>query len=97
MKKKGLHLEFAGKTTDEKLVAKSVYRLYETSGISLEDLFEYLYTNNVMISWIDLHEEAQANGMKHARIMAKIQEPVIDVWGRDFWRVVEERLNKRFG
>jgi len=97
VKKKGVHFEFAGKTEDEKLVAKNVYRVYETSGIPLDDLFEHLMTNNGMVSWVDFHLEAQANGMKHKRIMSKLEEAVIDVWGRDFWRVVQERLNKMFG
>jgi len=84
-------LLIAGKSED-KLVIKGVYRLYETSGIPLDFIFDFIHSNGMTISWLDLHEEAQANGMKHKRILSKLEEPITNIWGEEYWEIVKKKL-----
>lgn len=93
-KKKNSFLEPFTKTTDGKDVFKGVYRFYETEGLPLDIIFDSIFQRNGMISWIHFYEEACANGMKHDRIISKLEEPVCDVWGKGFFDVVHERLNE---
>ncbi len=90
-------LEIAGKTEDGRLVVKGIYRLYETSGIPLDFIFDYVQTNNMVVSWLDFHQEAQGNGMKHKRILSKLEEPVAGNWGEEYWEVVKSKLELAFG
>ncbi len=89
--------EVAGKTEDGRLVVKGIYRLYETSGIPLDFLFDYIHSNNMVVSWLDFHQEAQGNGMKHKRIISKLEEPVVGNWGAEYWEVVKHNLIAYFG
>jgi hypothetical protein len=90
-------LEIVGKTTEGKFVLKGVYRLFETSGVPLDFIFDYVHMNDMVISWIDLHKEAQGNGMKHKRILTKLEEPVTNIWGAEYWEVVKKNLELYFG
>ncbi len=50
-----------------------------------------------MVSWVDFYKEARYAGMEHDRILSKLEEAICDVWGKDFYEVVESRLNDVFG
>jgi len=90
-------LELAGKTEDGKVVVKGIYRLYETSGIPLDFIFDYVFSSGLIVSWFDFHLEAQGNGMKHKRILSKLEEPVSNIWGEEYWAVVKKNLELKFG
>lgn len=90
-------LEVIGKTEDGRLVVKGIYRMYETSGVALDFLFDYIFSNNMIVSWIDLYKEAQLNGMKHKRILTKLEEPVTNIFGDEHWEIVKKNLELYFG
>lgn len=86
----------AGKV-DCQIVVGGVYKFFNTTGTPLEIIFDFLKEQNHLISWLDLYYEAKENGMKHTRILSKIEGPTIDCFGVDYWKVVEERLNEICG
>jgi hypothetical protein len=83
-----------GQTTDGKAVCKGIFKFYETNGIPLDVLFDLLDKQDIMISWCDFYIEAISAGMEHNRIISKLEEPICDVWGKKFFDVVKENLER---
>src|SRR5229473_1571502 len=97
MSKKNSILNEAGITTEGKLVYKGVYRFFETNGVPLDVLFECIDKKDGVVSWVDFYKEAKYAGMEHDRILSKLEEAICDIWGKDFFKVVEGGLNSIFG
>lgn len=95
-KKDSSMLECVGKTTDGKELLAGVYRFYETTGLPLDVIFDLLRRKNSIVSWIHFYKEAHSAGMKHDRILSKLDESICDVWGKDFYDHVEDTLNLVF-
>lgn len=82
-----------GKTTEGKPVISGVYRAFETHGLPLDLLLEQLNEKGLVPSWPDFYVEALSAGMKHERILSKLEPALLDVYGRDFKNEVIRRLN----
>ena len=82
-----------GKTTEGRTVVGGVYRAFETHGIPLDLLLEQLHQKGLVPSWTDFYVEALSAGMKHERILSKLEPALCDVYGRDFKNTVIGRLN----
>lgn len=89
-------LECVSMTTDGKKVIGGVYSFYETTGLPLDVIFEHLRTKNSVVSWIDFYKDAIKAGMRHTRVLSKLEESICDVWGKAFYDVVEDKLNLIF-
>ncbi len=81
-----------GMTTDDKCVMSGVYRFAETYGLPLDMIFTIMQERNQMPSWVSFYKEAKSAGMKHRRIIAKLSEPMREVFGADFTTHVLGRL-----
>ena len=90
-------LECTGMTTDGKRVIGGVYQFYETTGLPLDVIFEHLRIKNSVVNWIYFYKDAIAAGMKHQRILSKLEESICDVWGKVFSDEVKDKLNLIFG
>lgn len=87
-------MHVVGKTEDGLEVVEGVYRYFETHGIPLDILFSVLRERNKVPSWLQFYDEAKAAGMKHDRILSKLDPAITDVYGSDFKKVVLEKLNQ---
>jgi hypothetical protein len=87
-------LNVTGKTTDGKKVVGGVYRFYETHGLPLNIIFQILLDQGSVPDWLDIYDAALAAGMKHKRILAKLEPDIDDSYGYDFRVAVIERLRK---
>jgi len=87
-------LQISGKTTDGKEVISGVFRFYETYGLPLTDIF-YLIDkeDNAVPDALDLYQSMLIAGMQKDRIISKLREPYVDVFGVPFWDAVKERLD----
>jgi hypothetical protein len=85
-----------GITQDDKLVVDGVWKMYETHGLSLDTIFTCLKEKNAMPCWISLYRQMRLSGMKHERIIAKLEADVSDSFGATFSESVIERLNNIF-
>jgi hypothetical protein len=83
-----------GKTETGVEIVEGVYRYFETHGIPLDILFSVLRDRNRMPSWLQFYDEARAGGMKHDRILSKLDPAITDVYGSDFKKVVLEKLDQ---
>lgn len=86
-------LKPVGKTTDDKIVVAGVYEFYETYGLPLDSLFDSLNQKNQIPCWISFYKEAKFAGMKHERILSKLEESISDVYGKEFSDIVLSKLN----
>ena len=94
--KKVSYLKKVGVTTDGKPVMAGLFRLAETEGLPLDMIFNWCKDHNIIPSWIDTYQECLSAGMKHERILSKLDEAIVDSFGKDFRDVVISTLDKKF-
>lgn len=85
----------AGTTTDGKRVVSGVYRFFETHGLPLDVVLTLLREDNAVPCWLSFHREARTAGMRHERILAKLDEAVCDAYGGAFRDHVVHELERR--
>lgn len=81
-----------GQTTDGKAVLAGVYKTFETHGLPLDILLDVLLQKDAIPCWMSFYREASAAGMKHERILSKLEGPLSDVYGGEFQKVVFAKL-----
>jgi len=86
-------LSIVGQSPEGILVVSGVYKFFETHGMPLDVLFSLLMDHNLMPSWLDFYNEAKRGGMKHDRILSKLDPAIVDVYGSKFKDEVINRLN----
>ncbi len=89
-------LEVAGITPDGKQVIKGIFRFYETVGLPLDVIVHYLKDKDCIPSWYDYFLEATEAGIPPERVKSRLEEVILDVYGRAYWEGVKERLEKFF-
>jgi hypothetical protein len=82
-----------GVTKDGLRLFSGVYKFFETHGMPLDELLQILKDRSTMPSWLHFYDEARAAGMKHDRILSKLDPAISDVYGSKFRDTVLERLN----
>lgn len=87
-----LSLPQVGITKDGKIVVAGVYDFFEVYGMPLDWLFSNLKDHNMIPDWIDLYKSAERNNMKHANIISKLKEPLEDVYGFEFAKIIIKSL-----
>lgn len=85
-------LTVTGKTEDGSLVIAGVFRWYETIGLPLDVMFECFQKANMVPDWLTFYVEAVRAGMKHDRIISKLDSALVDVYGSDYRDTVISRL-----
>lgn len=85
-----------GVTSDGKQVYAGVFSFYETHGIPLDIIFNCAIDQNWIPCWISLYKEAFSSGMKHERIISKLNEAILDSYGIEYRDLVINNLNRIF-
>lgn len=85
-----------GETTDNKTVVAGVWAFYETHGLPLDVILSLCIQKNWMPCWTSLYKDMLSAGMKHGRILSKLEESISDSYGKAFCDVVISRLNNIF-
>jgi hypothetical protein len=81
-----------GRTGEGSIVVAGVYRFYETTGLPLDVMFECLRRKDMIPDWLTFYVEAMRAGMKHDRIISKLDPAISDTYGKEFKDTVIERL-----
>lgn len=85
-------LEACGRTTDGRTVVRGMYRFYETSGVPLDVILEFIRDRGAVPDWRAFVDEAVAAGMSEARAVSKLEEAVADTFGPGMREAVTSRL-----
>ncbi len=89
-------LQTVGKTAEGKEVVAGLYKIHADEGIPLDMVFNYCLENNIVPDWISLYKDARSQGMKHDRIISKLEESIIESFGSKWAETVISTLNKVF-
>lgn len=89
-------LKVVGKTSDGRSVVRGVFRFYETEGVPLEVLLDFLHDHGMIPDWIAYVEEATGAGMAAGRVLSALNEAIFDSYGKGVRDEVLSRLRQRF-
>lgn len=90
-------LEVIGTTPEGLEVVTGVYRFVETHGVPLDVLLGNLKERNKVPYWPSFYQEARDAGMKHERILSKLDESLSDVYGPTVRDSVIQGLEREYG
>lgn len=85
-----------GKTPDDKFVVDGIWKTYETHGLPLDIIFDVCLQRGWVPDWSKLYIQMVASGMKHDRILSKLESDINDSFGKDFGEAVIFRLDQIF-
>ena len=85
-------LVITGKTESGDLVVAGAFRYYETIGLPLDVMFDCFRQKGIVPDWLTFYVEAIRAGMKHDRIISKLDAAIADTYGPEFRDAVIERL-----
>lgn len=87
-------LSFAGKTESGQIVIKGIYRCFETTGLPLDNIVSWIKENDFVPGWHDYFLEATNAGISPERTRSRMEEVIIDVYGKKYWDEIDHRLSK---
>lgn len=58
------------------VIVSGVFHLFETTGIPLDLIIEYLYKKNLIPAWDDFYHEAQDAGVNIKSVIIRIQDSI---------------------
>ena len=85
-------MKVIGKSTDGQLIVSGVFKLFDTCGLPLEDVFQQCAKKNYLPSWTHFYEEAIKAGWKHKTIITKLKSSMIEAYEDEWVKVVLKRL-----
>ena len=81
-----------GEAKDGKQVLSNVFRFYDTVGLPLTVVFQILDDKGFLICWSSFFQDATKAGWKPETILSRLEESIVDVYGKGFWLKVREKL-----
>ena len=85
-------MQIVGKTEDGQKVVSGVFKLFDTLGLPLEDVFTQCKKNNYLPSWTHFYNDAMKQGWKHKTIMTKLKDSMYGIYEDEWVKVVLERI-----
>ncbi len=91
MAKKDMY-RIMGKTTDGKVVVGGIYEFTSTYGYPLVELLYDMQDKDLVVEWIDYYKCSLASGMKSDRILGRMREAILEVYGDKHCKAVMDRM-----
>jgi len=86
-------ISISGKTEDNQHVLSGVFLFVGTLGLPLTDVLFKCKESGFVIDWINFYEDALKDGYKSQTVLSKIEEAVVDVFGKKYKDNLLKRLN----
>jgi hypothetical protein len=90
------YLTQSGVTLDSKPIISGIYQTFETHGIPLEIILSILKDKDAIPNWIDLYKDCRLAGIKHDRVLSRLEEAINDSYGKEFSEHILPKLDKRY-
>lgn len=87
-------MKYSGHTVDGHTVLSDMFSFYGTHGVSLENILHYMKQNSLVMDWMNYIDGARKDGHKSRTIKARILSAVSEVYGKEYCKQVELRLDK---
>jgi alanyl-tRNA synthetase len=85
-------MNLSGKTEDNKNVISGVFKFYDTVGLPLPDVLNYLKDNNLVCDWEDFINTAKKSGWKKSTLISRVKEAIQDSYND--WNEFNEKFIK---
>lgn len=85
-------MKVIGKTVEGQPVVKGLFRLFDSSGIPLSDVFNQCRLSGIQPDWQEFVKEATEAGWKIKTIKTRMSEAINDSHGKDYRDVILGRL-----
>ena len=79
-------------TIDDRISVSGLFGLYESVGLPLEFIFDYLKDQNIQPSWLHLYSEMYNSGISKKAIIAKLSESIYEAYGSEYRDYVINKL-----
>ena len=86
-----------GVTPDGIIVVDGIFKMFDTLGLPLADLFELCLSRNMWPSMPHFYDDAIKAGWKHKTIILRLRESLGDVKGTEYAEEVIKRLEAMYG
>jgi len=86
-----------GVTPDGIKIVDGVFKMFDSLGLPLADLFELCIANNMWISMPNFYNDAIEAGWPHKTILLRLRDALGDVKGTEYAEEVIKRLELRYG
>ena len=70
-----------------------VFKFYDTTGVPLTVVFDYLKDKNIKPCWVSFIEEAKKSGWQNKTILSRLEESIIDTYGKEYWEKIRSKLD----
>ena len=87
-------MKISGKTEDKKLVISGLFTYYETNGIPLDIILEYLRSKELVPDWNDLLLSAIKAGVNENSFIMQIENAISDSYGSNLAEIVSNKYRK---
>lgn len=89
-------LQQSGVTTEGKAVIGGVFFFFGTLGVPLEDICQVFKEENLVIDWRDFIEGAVKDGPQVDRIISRISEATLEIFGSQASEEIVSKLESYF-
>ena len=86
-----------GQTKDGQIVYGGVFKFYDTIGVPLSVMLASLQDRGMIPCLLSFARDAMEAGWKKQTVLSRLEEAVIDTYGRDHWAEVKTRLDVVLG
>lgn len=88
--KKGFNI--VAVTPEGVYVVDGVFRVFDSLGMPLDEIFNQCKQRNLMPSWTHFYDDARIQGWSHETIMNRLETTIPDIYGKEFSDNVMKRL-----
>ena len=86
-------MKVVGNTKDGVNVVDGVFKMFDSTGLPLDVIFDQCKQRNLLPSWIHLYHDAINQGWQDKTIFNRLETNISDVWGREYYHEVKLRLD----
>jgi len=86
-------MPIVGKTEDGRIVVGGLFELFNTLGIPLSVIFDFLVKEDLVPDLFGFVKEAKMKGWKDKTIYTRLSENIVDSFGKEYWKEVKNRLD----
>jgi hypothetical protein len=73
---------------------KGLLKLYDTGGLPLAEVLSGCVESSLQPCWMSFVGECLEQGWSKKTIESRLQESIVDVYGKDYWNEVNKKLKE---
>jgi hypothetical protein len=74
-------------------VLTGVFKFYDTVGLPISVVLGVFHAQGKQPCWNSFYSDALKSGWKKETIFSRLEEGIVDIYGKEYWTVVKEKLS----